>query len=205
MVSLASCCLISLAVAQELPTALQKSFLPGPFFWHQKKSVEQSLKRRQIVVSVTRQQERWHFKGAGLVALPVAQTQKAVRQYDQLSAFPQYFSQVRWESQEKLLHLQVHFLSRTRALTVRLEPESGENLFFRIEEGWFQGLEGVLMMRSADEGKSSEISLVAASSTTLKWIPDFVFSLSAEAVMQHVAAALRDWMEGQHATEQHTN
>jgi hypothetical protein len=49
------------------------------------------------------------------------------------------------------------------------------------------------MTREINE--TSLIGIVAESKVALKWVPDFVFSLAAEAVMHHVAESLRTVIE----------
>lgn len=179
-------------------TDRQQELLKGPFYGHEKKEVwEKMAKDRFIPVSVTNHAEVWSFKGAGIVEAPkdfmFAETQK----YEKLKELPDHFQDVNWDASTKTLSLQVRFMSKSRALKIHIEAEDGENLFFRIEQGWFQGLEGVLMVREVPDSakKKCEVGIMAVSNENPTWVPNLVFSLAAEGVMHHVAQSLRSMAE----------
>lgn len=187
------------AVSVHAASPTQEALLRGPFYWREKKNIFQGMQqKRRIPVSVTHDHD-WFFKGVGIVRAPAAFTFAEVQKYDKLKTLPDHFQNVKWDQKTQILSLDVHFLSRIKSMKIHIEADAktavpeAENLLFRVEEGWFQGLEGVLMVRAIDA--TSEVGIVAESKIALKWVPDFVFSLAAEAVMHHVAESLRTVIE----------
>jgi hypothetical protein len=187
---------ISLTVGAH--TDRQQELLKGPFYWQKKKEVwEKMSKERFIPVSVTHHAEVWSFKGAGIVEVPKDFMFAETQRYEKLKELPDHFKGVNWDPKTKILSLQVRFISKSRPLKVHIEAEDDQNLFFRIEQGWFQGLEGVLMVREAPDSakKRSEVGIMAASNENPSWVPNILFSLAAEGVMHHVAQSLRSMAE----------
>lgn len=193
-----------LAPAQAVISPTQTELLKGPFYWREKKAVAVAmLENKKIPVSVTRDGDRWLFKGAGFVEAPKDFTFTEIQKYEKLKELKDHFENVVWVPETKTLSMDVHFLSRVKHMKLHIEvdpqlaaqavTDPSENLLFQVEEGWFQGLEGVLMVREQKHGEilGSEVGIQASSNEDLKWVPNFVFSLSAEAVMHHVAQALR--------------
>ena len=201
----ASLFLVFLSFSAKAQSRAQADLLQGPFYWQEKKAVYQSmLVERKIPVSVTHAQkdghERWNFKAAGIVRAPVAFVFAETQKYEKLKTLSDHFQNVNWDPKTQILSLDIHFLARRRSMRIHIVPGEEENLLFRVEEGWFQGLEGVLMIRApvgdpASALNLSEVAVVAEGAVILKWIPNFVFSLSAEAIMHHVAESLRTMTE----------
>jgi hypothetical protein len=198
---------LCLSLVARAETLRQRELLKGPFYWREKPALfEKMQKERLVPVSVTKKtiknESLWFFKGAGIVETPKDFMFAEAQKYDKLSAMPDHFQNVSWDPQTQTLSLDVHFLMKVRRMKIRLEAKDGENLFFRVEEGWFQGFEGVLMIRklseevaTAEVAKKCEVGVIAVSDQKLGWVSGLIFSLAAEGVMHHVAESLRNVAE----------
>jgi len=166
-------------------------------FWRKKAVWESMNKNRKIPVSVTEKNEKWSFKGAGLVQAPADFCLKNAKDFKRLSALPDYFSDVSFDSKKSVLHMKVHILDRVRPLDLALFEENlgkESRIYFRSIGQWLTGMEGVLLLKD-QERQQTEVGILAKYKGSIKWVPDFVFATASEAVMHHVAQSLRKTLE----------
>jgi hypothetical protein len=175
-------------------------------FW-EKPAIQQEMKdNRKIPVSVTVQSKNhWSFKGAGWIEAPLEFCLESAKDFDRLRKIPERFPKVEWNQELSQLSLEIHFLTQTRKMQIQLfesqvgpssDPEASlrRQIYFRSLGPWLKGLEGVFFFKDLGR-QATEFSLYAKYSGSIRWVPDFIFSFGAEAVMHHVALSLRNQVE----------
>ncbi len=188
----------SLTLRSKPPELFQKidSVISEKPFWQKPENLVKLEQERKILVSVTHP-EGWSFKGAGQVQAPIGFCFEKAKDFGQLSKMPEYFSEVRFDAEKSILSLEIHFLGQIRPVEFELFEEKGEKtsrIYFHSTSGWLQGVKGALVFKDL-ERQATEVSVFAQRTEDVAWIPNWLFSVGAEAVMHHVAEQLRKGVE----------
>lgn len=171
-------------------------------FWHKKTVWEAMEKERKVPVSVTHD-SIWNFKGAGLVQVPQTYAWQMAQDFGRLSKLPEHFTVVSFDESKSVLHLKILFLKKERPVDLQIfaDPKETESrLYFRSMGPWLAGLEGFIVFK--DQGRQqTEVGYIAQYPGDVGWIPNFLFGVSAEAVVHHVAEQLRISLETDYKSE----
>lgn len=168
--------------------------LKGPFFWETKAEVrEKMLEEKRIPVSVTRDEDLWIMKGAGVVEAPAEFVLREAQNFSHLREAPEHFEEVTFPEDRTSLRLKVK--SRWVQEAVQFEIEHGSSeIRWRVSEGDFKGSRGFLRVLSIDKGKS-EVALVGIYPGQVAWYLRPGFAWGTEVVLQHVAQQMRSRFE----------
>lgn len=185
----------------ELAFASEKSlddFRKPPFFWQTKTlAKKQVFEQRQVVVSAFREDGVWYMKGAGLVSTTAENSFRFACQFERLAQIPKHFSEVKWSPEESKLSMQMQFLGQSRKLVFKITLEDKnlpKKILWQVIEGPFTGAIGELV---ADDYQQQEslVYITGRYEGHIAWIPNFIFSVGVEAVLQHVATSLRSLIQ----------
>lgn len=166
-------------------------------FWRRPRNQELLVKQRRILVSATRKNKHWLFKGGGQLQVPAEKAFASAKEFNRLSRIPEHFSEIHFEPSSSILSLKVHFLGFRKNLKLLLfEQRSADEkrIYFRSVGDWMKGMEGVLIVKDLGR-QASEVGILGRYSGDLEWVPNFVLSVGAEGVMHHVAETLRNAIE----------
>lgn len=173
-------------------------------FWNKPEVFETMTKSRKIVVSVTHEAEQWNFRGAGQVEASADFCVEQAKNFSRLEAVPEHFYGVVFSEKDSVLKVIVKFIGKEYPLSlklgeVRVLDRTGEwtetQIFFQNQDGVLVGLEGVLLISKGLPRQSPIIGIIAQYRGSPVWVPDWIFSLTGEAVMHYVSLSLRNTLE----------
>ncbi len=181
-------------------------------FWKTKPEVYRSIvDDREIVVSVTHKKPSkagepysFTYKGAEIVAVPLAFCQKKMLQYEKLPEISSYIKETKYDPGKKELYFHGEAYGFHAKMWMKLETVIAENHFemhFEVLRGNLVGMKGIV--RSEDfKRQKTEMSLVGAQSAQKLGMPAILLDFGLEIVLQQVAKKIRNYLEAEFKKEQ---
>ena len=198
------------------PIHFTTGVFPKPF-WEGKPKIEAKLRDdRAVLVSVRtergtidKEADLFSINGVGWVKRSTPVVFELAKRFDRLKEISSYFREVKFDPKTNRVFVICEALGYQARMLVAVEPQNGlragsagdanPSLRFKVIDGHFVGLEGVMAFRPLERGASlvglTEVSLRVRHEAREIPIPRILVGFALEVLVQKVAQSMRTYFE----------
>lgn len=195
--------LVYLSVCTSVFATEFPELLKGPFYWQTKPAVQKKVfEDHEITVSAQKDDskdfEKWSFKGAGLVRVPMDQIGKNLFQFQLLKGASKFIDDVVWKPQTGELTVVIRLpplkaFAQKFLLEDKLKDEIN-HIRITALNGYFDGAQGVLFLKDYKR-QGVEMGLHVVDQVPKADSSVLIRPFMIEVVMLYVATSMRNQLE----------
>lgn len=173
-------------------------------FWEGKPALEAKLRdERAVLVSVRidkaendKNADSFSISGVGHVRREAQTVFALAKQFDRLKDVSEVFREVKFDSKTNRVFVICEALGYQARMLVKVDPskEPIREIHFKVIEGHFEGLDGVMAFRELEKSET-EVSFRARLEAREIPIPRVLIGFALEVVIQKVAVKMRTYFE----------